>query len=505
MLAAQFEREGYDIVEGSVSPRAFEMVILRDARAWLEESGFLFTVLAESRPFADIQAERFAEQRRAQPDMVPAGYPTLSETYAEMQAKAAAFPNICRFVDLTATYGAPTTVEGRHLFAVKISDNVQLDEDEPPALIVGAHHVREIATVVIPLDALHRLTTEYGSNATVTNLVNTYEIWIAPIWNPDGYEYMFNVNNLWRKNRRVFPGGVGVDLNRNYPFGWTAACAGSTNPSNDTYKGPSAGSEAETITMMLFSQDRHFAKVQDYHSYGRQVLWEYNCLTHPFASYLQAEAQVMQAAMTGYSNRAPSAEGEHFQWQLARGAMAVLTETLTQQQGFQPSHNTALSEAARVWPGLLAQLNRPIPLTGIVTDAVTGAPVEATITLDGVTFNNGEVNRSNIRFGRYYVWAPSGPRTVRFNAVGYEEASVFIDFSPSVSQTRNIALERECYPDCDQSTGPGVLDIFDFLCFSNLFDGGAPFACDCDVSTGPGVCDIFDFLCFSNSFSQGCN
>ncbi len=64
--------------------------------------------------------------------------------------------------------------------------------------------------------------------------------------------------------------------------------------------------------------------------------------------------------------------------------------------------------------------------------------------------------------------------------------------------------DSSCYPDCDQSTGPGVLDIFDFLCFGNRFTAGDPYACDCDTSTGPGICDIFDFLCFGNAFSAGC-
>jgi Beta-propeller repeat len=61
-----------------------------------------------------------------------------------------------------------------------------------------------------------------------------------------------------------------------------------------------------------------------------------------------------------------------------------------------------------------------------------------------------------------------------------------------------------CYADCDQSTGAGVLDIFDFLCFQNSFVNGASYACDCDTSTGVGVCDIFDFLCFQNAFVAGC-
>ncbi len=61
-----------------------------------------------------------------------------------------------------------------------------------------------------------------------------------------------------------------------------------------------------------------------------------------------------------------------------------------------------------------------------------------------------------------------------------------------------------CYPDCDQSTGVGVLDIFDFLCFGNAFAANQPYACNCDLSTGNNVCDIFDFLCFGNEFAAGC-
>ena len=61
-----------------------------------------------------------------------------------------------------------------------------------------------------------------------------------------------------------------------------------------------------------------------------------------------------------------------------------------------------------------------------------------------------------------------------------------------------------CYADCDPGTGPGTLDVFDFLCFGNAFAAGETSACDCDTSTGWGICDVFDFLCFGNAFSAGC-
>jgi hypothetical protein len=122
------------------------------------------------------------------------------------------------------------------------------------------------------------------NNSGVTQTVNNNEIWIAASGNPDGYEHVFSVDNMWRKNRLQLSNGVGVDLNRNYPVGWTSGCSGSTSHSSETYKGPSAGSEVETQTMMAWGNDRRFAKVIDFHSSGREILWDYDpdCATHPF-------------------------------------------------------------------------------------------------------------------------------------------------------------------------------------------------------------------------------
>ena len=78
------------------------------------------------RPFSEIQRERAASA----PDGVPSGYLPLALVESQMSAAAASFPAICQLVDVTATYGVPATEEGRHVLAVKISDNVALDEDE---------------------------------------------------------------------------------------------------------------------------------------------------------------------------------------------------------------------------------------------------------------------------------------------------------------------------------------------------------------------------------------
>ena len=88
-------------------------------------------MLERGRPFAEIQAELATEGG------VPAGYPDLAGLEAAMAALAAAHPTRCQLVNLTTTYAQPTTHEGRDLLALKISDNVTLEEDEPTVLLVS--------------------------------------------------------------------------------------------------------------------------------------------------------------------------------------------------------------------------------------------------------------------------------------------------------------------------------------------------------------------------------
>ena len=82
--------------------------------------------------------------------------------------------------------------------------------------------------------------------------------------------------------------------------------------------------------------------------------------------------------------------------------------------------------------------------------------------------------------------APESKSALRLTAAGVEEFAI-----------TSIDTSAPCRVDLD---GDGVLDIFDFLAFGNLFDAGDPRA-DFD---GDGVLDIFDFLAFGNEFDAGC-
>ena len=437
-LATALEERGFDVLEGSAQSNSLEIVGTDFELAQIRAEGYEYEILQVGRPLR----ERLSEDGES----VPSGYADLAGVTNAMLASAASFPAICEFVDLTARYGTPTTFEGRALVAVKISDNVSQEEDEPALLIVSAHHCRELVTPVIALNAIEELTTQYGVDPTITNLVDNNEIWIAPVWNPDGYQYVFDVDDLWRKNRRVFPNGVGVDLNRNYPYGWTNPCAGSTAVNSSTYKGPSAASEPETQTMIAWSNDQRFAKVIDYHSFGREVLWEYTCSNNPLASFWQSEAITLsQNSGYGGANRPPTAEGEHYQWQLANfTSSSFLVETANT---FQPSFTSAESEADLVFPGIVGLLERPISVSGNVTDSVTGAPVRATIEISTLNFQNGEKAGSGGAFGRYDLILPTGNTTLSFSATGYVTQSVPINVTNGAI-TRDVALVKNpaCVP-----------------------------------------------------------
>ncbi len=202
-------------------------------------------------------------------------YHTYDENEAALGALVASFPTLADTIRIGKAY-APTN---RNITAIKISDNVMTDENEPEVLYMGNHHARELMSVEIPLKFAEYLLNQYGIDATVTNYVNTREIFIIPVVNPDGLAYVqanhsTSSNSWWRKNRRNNGTNFGVDLNRNYSYKWGFDNVGSSGTtSSDVYRGPSAFSEPETQAIKNFCANRHFTCFLSYHSYGELLLY----------------------------------------------------------------------------------------------------------------------------------------------------------------------------------------------------------------------------------------
>ncbi|GAA2657585.1 M14 family metallopeptidase [Streptomyces aculeolatus] len=214
-------------------------------------------------------------------DFPPAdsGYHNYAEMTAEIDRIIGEQP------DLVSKQVIGTSHEGRDIVAVKISDNVSADEDEPEVLFTHHQHAREHLTVEMALYLMGEFADGYGTDQRITDVVDGREIWIVPDLNPDGGEYDIATGayRSWRKNRQPNSGSsaVGTDLNRNWDYQWGCCGGSSGSPSSDTYRGSAGESAPEVKVVADFARSRVVGGEQqitagiDFHTYSELVLWPY--------------------------------------------------------------------------------------------------------------------------------------------------------------------------------------------------------------------------------------
>ncbi|MBT2365066.1 zinc carboxypeptidase [Streptomyces sp. ISL-10] len=224
--------------------------------------------------------------RRTTADVGPSDFPSADaryHNYAEMNAeinqRIAQYPGIMSKRVIGKSY------QGRDIVAIKISDNVATDENEPEVLFTHHQHAREHLTVEMALYLLREFGEDYGSDSRITSAVNNREIWIVPDLNPDGGEYDIATGSYrsWRKNRQPNSGSssIGTDMNRNWNFKWGCCGGSSGSAGSDTYRGASAESAPEVKVVADFVRSRVVGGKQqirsaiDFHTYSELVLWPF--------------------------------------------------------------------------------------------------------------------------------------------------------------------------------------------------------------------------------------
>ncbi len=214
---------------------------------------------------------------------------TLLEAIAQMDTLRNMYSD---FVSEKDSIG--TSIEGRTIWAFKVSDYPSVDEDEPEVLYTGLTHAREPVSMMNLFFFVRWLCENYSSDPTAEFLVNHREMWFVPIINPDGYVYNETIapngGGMHRKNRRPNPDNSncnngtqqGIDLNRNYSYNWGADNSGSSgNPCSAVYRGASAFSEPETEAISNFILARQFKNVLHYHTYSNVLIHSWGDGTFP--------------------------------------------------------------------------------------------------------------------------------------------------------------------------------------------------------------------------------
>ena len=202
------------------------------------------------------------------------GFHKHDEAIAALDKMRQLYPQL-----ITVKSSVGTTVQGKPIYMVKISDNADTDENEDEMLFTSIHHAREPIGLSQNLFFMWYLLENYNSDPEIKTLVDNTELYFIPIINPDGYIYNQQTNpnggGYWRKNRRNNGGSYGVDLNRNYGYQWAAPGGSSSDPNQDSYHGPSKFSEPETQAIRDFTNQHNFVAALNYHSFS-------NLLIHPW-------------------------------------------------------------------------------------------------------------------------------------------------------------------------------------------------------------------------------
>lgn len=156
-------------------------------------------------------------------------------------------------------------------------------QEKPQVLFLATHHAREWVATEMGMRLIRYLVENYGQDTQVTDLLDTVEVWVIPVANPDGYEYTFTNDRLWRKNLRDNDGdgeitiADGVDLNRNFDAHWGLDEEGSgALPSDMTYRGSAPNSEPENRAVIHLIESQDFKFVVSYHTYGDLILYPWN-------------------------------------------------------------------------------------------------------------------------------------------------------------------------------------------------------------------------------------
>ncbi len=316
-------------------------------------------------------------------------YHTYEQLHAVLDSFVTEYPDICRL----DTIGF--SIQGRAIWAMRVTDNPQIEENEPEIRLGGNIHGDEHIGTEITLYFLRHLLTNYSVLPEVQSLVDSNEIWILPTLNPDG-----KVANT-RRNANY------VDLNRDYGYFWDG-WGGSPGPS----------SQVESQVTMRHLEENNISLEYNYHSSAQYVNypWDY----HPADP---ADSQHIITLSETYATMANLVAINGYDWYQTpgslqdytigtNGALAWTIET------FEPSSSTAIDQICFANREALMEVCESVAwgITGTVKDSLTDSLLCARI-----EFTDPE--RIDVYtdplLGDFHKMIESGTYKLRVSANGY--------------------------------------------------------------------------------------
>ena len=393
-------------LQGDYAPGTATLYVIPKEAALLDDAGIPYKIEISD---LNVYYRNFWENK--------ASYHSYQQIIDLADSLVNEFPDIC----MKVIYG--TSIEGRELGALKISDNVADDENEAEVLFDGGIHGDEIGGAENCIRFARDLCVNYGSDPDITFLVENREIWIYYMVNPDGRENMSRYN------------ANGVDCNRDYGYMWDA-WGGS----------PGAFSQVETKSLRNCSFENQFVVHTTYHS-GTEYIscpWSYRPEAPPDMSHILQLAEVYsdesgytflefgQGNSGMYAINGSTKDGNY-------GIMGSVSWSIEISNDKQPPASQIMQYYNWNYPSMMALIEYSgYGLEGVITDAISGDPVQATIFVNDYmqTFSDGEV-------GDYHKYVLPGRYSIKVVANGYETqtTSDSVEVSEFSSTMTNFQLQ----------------------------------------------------------------
>lgn len=203
-----------------------------------------------------------------------------------MRLMEAMFPSITELISIGKSY------EGRDIPALQVGVKTpgKLGGKRKTVVVTGGMHAREWISTTTTNYLAWSFIKSFGKEPMITKLLEHFDFIFIPAVNPDGVEYTWEVDRLWRKSRQ--PTSMeycrGFDLDHAFGFEWTASSLrGDFDPCSESYGGHEPWEATEALALARWaknaSEKRDFVGLIDLHSYSQQVLFPfaYSCDTEP--------------------------------------------------------------------------------------------------------------------------------------------------------------------------------------------------------------------------------
>ncbi|XP_037308350.1 carboxypeptidase A4 [Pungitius pungitius] len=286
-------------------------------------------------------------------------YHSLETIYSWMDTLVAQHPKLVTKLEMGRSY------EDRPMYVLKFSTG----GDKRPAIWMDTGiHSREWVSQATGVWTANKIASDYGSDASLTSLLDTMDIYMLLLANPDGYAYTHSNDRMWRKTRSKNQGSVcrGVDPNRNWDAGFGGPGA-SRNPCSDSFHGPSAHSEVEVKNVVdLVTNHGNFKAFISVHAYSQLLMYPYgytckNAIHQPELDSVGRAAVQKLTSLHGTSYKVGSicniiyqASGGSIDWSYDLGIKYSFAFELrdTGRYGFILPANQIVPTASETWLGL---------------------------------------------------------------------------------------------------------------------------------------------------------